>query len=231
MTRAASDASDPDALSYEQAGVDYDLIDPLKVAAQRAAAATGSAPRRARLQRSGGLARRIGLRRRRRPVLPREHRRVPRLEGAGRRRDAALTGRATTPASRRTRSRWRSTTSITVGATPLVVQAYWAAGGSDWFADARARAGAGRRLEARLRRLRRRLGRRRDAGARRHRRGAAASTSRPSCTGIVNPKAAAVARRRARRPATRSCCSLRAASTPTASAWRASWPSACRRAT
>ena len=29
-------------LSYEQAGVDYDLIDPLKVAAQRAAAATGT---------------------------------------------------------------------------------------------------------------------------------------------------------------------------------------------
>ena len=25
---------------------------------------------------------------------------------------------------------------ITVGATPLVVQAYWAAGGSDWFGDA-----------------------------------------------------------------------------------------------
>lgn len=24
---------------------------------------------------------------------------------------------------------------ITVGATPLVVQAYWAAGGSDWFGD------------------------------------------------------------------------------------------------
>jgi phosphoribosylformylglycinamidine cyclo-ligase len=30
---------------------------------------------------------------------------------------------------------------ITVGATPLVVQAYWAAGGSDWFADAQ-RSGA-----------------------------------------------------------------------------------------
>ena len=29
-------------LSYEQAGVNYDLIDPLKVAAQRAAAATGA---------------------------------------------------------------------------------------------------------------------------------------------------------------------------------------------
>ena len=41
-----------------------------------------------------------------------------------------------------------------------------------------ARAGAGRRLEARLRRLRRRLGRRRDAGAGRHRREPAASTSR-----------------------------------------------------
>ena len=31
-----------DSLSYEQAGVNYDLIDPLKVAAQRAAAATGA---------------------------------------------------------------------------------------------------------------------------------------------------------------------------------------------
>ena len=36
---AASHAHDT--LSYQQAGVDYDLIDPLKVAAQRAAAATG----------------------------------------------------------------------------------------------------------------------------------------------------------------------------------------------
>ena len=34
--------SSPDTLSYEQAGVNYDLIDPLKVAAQRAAAATGA---------------------------------------------------------------------------------------------------------------------------------------------------------------------------------------------
>ena len=33
-------SSNPDTLSYEQAGVNYDLIDPLKVAAQRAAAAT-----------------------------------------------------------------------------------------------------------------------------------------------------------------------------------------------
>jgi hypothetical protein len=36
---------------------------------------------------------------------------------------------------------------ITVGATPLVVQAYWAAGGSDWFDRRRARPGPGGRLE------------------------------------------------------------------------------------
>ena len=59
---------------------------------------------------------------------------------------------------------------ITVGATPLVVQAYWAAGGSDWFKDAAARPSAGRRLEKGLRHLPRGLGRRRDAGAGRHRR-------------------------------------------------------------
>ncbi len=86
---------------------------------------------------------------------------------------------------------------ITVGATPLVVQAYWAAGGSDWFGDARARRGAGRRLEARLRHLRRGLGRRRDTGAGRHRR------ARPHRPGRRvhrrrQPEDAAVARRRAR---------------------------------
>ena len=40
-----TDAARPDpnsTLSYEQSGVVYDLIDPLKVAAQRAAAATGA---------------------------------------------------------------------------------------------------------------------------------------------------------------------------------------------
>ena len=34
--------ADAGTLSYDQAGVNYDLIDPLKVAAQRAAAATGA---------------------------------------------------------------------------------------------------------------------------------------------------------------------------------------------
>ena len=44
---------------------------------------------------------------------------------------------------------------ITVGATPLVVQAYWAAGGSDWFADRQRAIRSDRRLEGRLRCLRR----------------------------------------------------------------------------
>ena len=133
-----ADATDPHAtLSYEQAGVDYDLIDPLKVAAQRAAAATGGAPRGARLQRS------------------RRHR-------AANRPTWSTSARSTWPASsnawaprRWSPTRWHALTGksyydgiaqdtiamavndlITVGATPLVVQAYWAAGGSDWFADA-----------------------------------------------------------------------------------------------
>ena len=175
-----------------QAGVDYDLIDPLKVAAQRAAAATGAPP--------GGAWLRRGAR--------------PR---AASRPTSSTSGRSTWPASSNAWAprRWwptrcsaspaAATTTriaqdtiamaindlITVGATPLVVQAYWAAGGSDWFADAGARAGPGGRLEARLRHLRRGLGRRRDAGAGRHRRGRA---HRPG--GLVHrpgqPEAAAV---------------------------------------
>ena len=118
---------------------------------------------------------------------------------------------------------------ITVGATPLVVQAYWAAGGSDWFDDAEraealVAAGSAPATSAASP----------GAAARRRRSPAsskaAASTSR-------RPAPASSARRRAcrsatgSRPATRSCCSPRAASTPTASASRASWPSGCRAAT
>ena len=41
MNQNAAPSHDPNGtLSYEQAGVNYDLIDPLKVTAQRAAAAT-----------------------------------------------------------------------------------------------------------------------------------------------------------------------------------------------
>ena len=42
MNPTPSSATHSATLSYEQAGVNYDLIDPLKVSAQRAAAATAS---------------------------------------------------------------------------------------------------------------------------------------------------------------------------------------------
>jgi phosphoribosylformylglycinamidine cyclo-ligase len=77
---------------------------------------------------------------------------------------------------------------ITVGATPLVVQAYWAAGGSDWFGDAERAQALVEGWKPGLRHLRRGLGRRRDAGAGRHRRGRPHRPGGQSCTGIVNPK-------------------------------------------
>jgi phosphoribosylformylglycinamidine cyclo-ligase len=121
-------------LSYEQAGVRYDLIDPLKVAAQRAAATTA-----AHLPAHG-----FGE------------------VGASRGESAYVVdlgpfylasiveclGTKTLVAD----AMWQHGENffgaiaqdtiamavndlVTVGATPLVVQAYWAAGGSEWFAD------------------------------------------------------------------------------------------------
>ena len=127
-------------LSYEQAGVKYELIDPLKVAAQRAAAST-----------AGHLARHAF-----------EEVTASRGESAyvvdlGHFYLASIVecmGTKTLVAD----AMWRDGENffsaiaqdtiamavndlVTVGATPLVVQAYWAAGGSDWFADgARAQA-------------------------------------------------------------------------------------------
>ncbi|MFM7505884.1 MAG: AIR synthase related protein, partial [Rubrivivax sp.] len=121
-------------LSYEQAGVKYDLIDPLKVAAQRAAAATAA------------------------HLVPHGFGEVEASRG-----ESAYVvdlgpfylasiveclGTKTLVAD----AMWRDGENffcaiaqdtiamavndlVTVGATPLVVQAYWAAGGSDWFAD------------------------------------------------------------------------------------------------
>ena len=127
-------------LSYEQAGVKYELIDPLKVAAQRAAAST-----------AGHLARHAF-----------EEVTASRGESAyvvdlGHFYLASIVeclGTKTLVAD----AMWRDGENffasiaqdtiamavndrVTVGATPLVVQAYWAAGGSDWVADgARAQA-------------------------------------------------------------------------------------------
>ncbi len=125
------------ALTYPQAGVAYELIDPLKVAAQRAAAATAShlaAHGFAEVQASRGesayvvdvgpfylasIVECLGSK-----ALVADE--VARLTG----RDDCYEGIAQDTIAMAVNDL------VTVGATPLIVQAYWAAGGSDWFADA-----------------------------------------------------------------------------------------------
>ena len=128
-------------LTYHQAGVDYDLIDPLKVAAQRAAAATAgnlAAHGFAEVAASRGESAYVvdvG------PFLL-----ASIVECLGSKalvadEMARLTGRSFYDAIAQDTIAMAANDLITVGATPLVVQAYWAAGGSDWFGDAqRARA-------------------------------------------------------------------------------------------
>ncbi len=123
-------------LDYKQAGVDYASIDPLKILAQRAAAST-----------AGNLARH-GL-----------------LEVAASRGESAyvldcgefylasiteclgtkalvadamraITGRTYYDQIAQDTLAMALNDIITVGATPVSVHAYWASGGSDWFADA-----------------------------------------------------------------------------------------------
>jgi phosphoribosylformylglycinamidine cyclo-ligase len=134
-------ASSSPPLTYEQAGVSYDLIDPLKVAAQRAAAATG-----AHLGRHGFS------------EVCDSRGESAYVVDAGPLYLASIVECLGTKAlvaddmARLTGKTWYDSIAqdtiamavndlITVGATPLVVQAYWAAGGSDWFKDeARAQA-------------------------------------------------------------------------------------------
>jgi phosphoribosylformylglycinamidine cyclo-ligase len=123
-------------LSYEQAGVDYDLIDPLKVAAQRAAAATGAhlaAHGFSEVAASRGesayvvdvgpfyIASIVECLGSKALVADEMHR---------------LTGKTYYDSIAQDTIAMAINDLITVGATPLVVQAYWAAGGSDWFGDA-----------------------------------------------------------------------------------------------
>jgi len=135
MTHAAAPAQNAP-LTYDQSGVDYDLIDPLKVAAQRAAAATG-----------GNLAahgyREIAASRGESayvvdvgPFLI-----ASIVECLGSKalvadEMKALTGRSFYDGIAQDTIAMAINDLITVGATPLVVQAYWAAGSSDWFGDA-----------------------------------------------------------------------------------------------
>ncbi|HZF80500.1 MAG TPA: AIR synthase-related protein [Rubrivivax sp.] len=123
-------------LSYEQAGVQYDLIDPLKVAAQRAAAATGahlSAHGFSEVADSRGESAYVV------DVGPFYIASI--VECLGSKALVAdemfvLTDRSYYAGIAQDTIAMAVNDLITVGATPLVVQAYWAAGGSVWFTDA-----------------------------------------------------------------------------------------------
>jgi phosphoribosylformylglycinamidine cyclo-ligase len=123
-------------LSYADSGVVYDLIDPLKVAAQRAAAATGvnlAAHGFAEVAASRGESAYVV------DVGPFYLASI--VECLGSKALVAdemqrLTGRSFYAAIAQDTLAMAINDLITVGATPLVVQAYWAAGGSDWFGDA-----------------------------------------------------------------------------------------------
>jgi phosphoribosylformylglycinamidine cyclo-ligase len=135
-TAPAAPATPATPLSYGQAGVDYDLIDPLKVRAQHAAASTAvnlAAHGCREVAASRGesayvvdigpfyLASIVECLGSKALVADEMHR---------------LTGRSYYAAIAQDTIAMAVNDLITVGATPLVVQAYWAAGGSEWFADA-----------------------------------------------------------------------------------------------
>ncbi|MBP9063647.1 MAG: phosphoribosylformylglycinamidine cyclo-ligase, partial [Aquabacterium sp.] len=122
-------------LTYDQAGVNYDLIDPLKVAAQRAAAETG-----ANLA-SHGFSEVLASRGESAYVVDVGPMYLASIvECLGTKtlvadEMATLTGKSYYDGIAQDTIAMAVNDLITVGATPLVVQAYWAAGGSDWFGD------------------------------------------------------------------------------------------------
>ncbi len=128
--------SSPGTLSYEQAGVNYDLIDPLKVSAQRAAAATAghlAAHGFTEVKASRGESAYVV------DIGPFYIASIVECLGSKALvadEMATLTGRSWYEGIAQDTIAMAVNDLITVGATPLVVQAYWAAGGSDWFADA-----------------------------------------------------------------------------------------------
>ena len=123
-------------LTYDQAGVNYDLIDPLKITAQRAAAATAShlaGHGFSEVKASRGESAYVV------DVGPFYIASI--VECLGTKtlvadEMAKLTGRSYFAGIAQDTIAMAVNDLITVGATPLVVQAYWAAGGSDWFGDA-----------------------------------------------------------------------------------------------
>ncbi|NBQ90496.1 MAG: phosphoribosylformylglycinamidine cyclo-ligase [Betaproteobacteria bacterium] len=129
-------SANPSPLTYEQSGVNYDLIDPLKIAAQRAAAATA-----VHLQ-THGFAEVPASRGESAYVVDVGPFYLASIvECLGSKALVAdemqrLTGRSGYEGIAQDTIAMAVNDLITVGATPLVVQAYWAAGGSDWFSDA-----------------------------------------------------------------------------------------------
>jgi phosphoribosylformylglycinamidine cyclo-ligase len=123
-------------LSYEQAGVNYDVIDPLKLSAQRAAASTSqhlNAHGFTEVSASRGESAYVV------DVGPFYLASI--VECLGSKALVAdemkqLTGRSYYAGIAQDTLAMAINDLITVGATPLVVQAYWAAGGSSWFQDA-----------------------------------------------------------------------------------------------
>jgi phosphoribosylformylglycinamidine cyclo-ligase len=128
-------APHPAPLTYADAGVVYDLIDPLKISAQRAAAATA-------VHLAGhGVSEVAGSRGESAYVVDVGPFYLASIvECLGSKALVAdemqrLTGRPWYDGIAQDTLAMAINDLITVGATPLVVQAYWAAGGSDWFAD------------------------------------------------------------------------------------------------
>jgi len=136
MNPTPASATHSATLSYEQAGVNYDLIDPLKVSAQRAAAATAThlaAHGFSEVAASRGESAYVV------DVGPFYLASI--VECLGSKALVAdemqrLTGKSYYASIAQDTIAMAINDLITVGATPLVVQAYWAAGGSDWFGDA-----------------------------------------------------------------------------------------------
>ena len=133
--------STPGTLSYEAAGVNYGLIDPLKVSAQRAAAATAvhlAGHGFTEVAASRGESAYVV------DVGPFYIASIVECLGSKALvadEMATLTGQPWYAGIAQDTIAMAVNDLITVGATPLVVQAYWAAGGSSWFADgARAQA-------------------------------------------------------------------------------------------
>ena len=137
MTSSSSSAEAPGStLSYEQSGVNYDLIDPLKVSAQRAAAATATQLAThgfSEVAASRGESAYVV------DVGPFYIASIVECLGSKALvadEMARLTGRSWYAGIAQDTFAMAVNDLITVGATPLVVQAYWAAGGSEWFGDA-----------------------------------------------------------------------------------------------